>query len=132
MVLGQNKLSIVLVKDSIRSVDMKFTVRKVHFACLWIFNLFSQIVQLISRNFRSLFIENSPLFNLARASFLVYVFVSLARCLAGYEILAFEKPCLHYHIISTESRLIYTGSKWKRTNRKHATIYRIFSRKVRT
>ena len=48
-----------------------------------------------------------------------------ARC--GYEILAFEKPCLHYKI-SIESRLIYTGSKWKRTNRMHW----IFSRKVRT
>ena len=28
--------------------------------------------------------------------------------------------------------MIYTGSKWKRTNGKHATIYGIFSRKVRT
>ena len=36
------------------------------------------------------------------ASCLVYVFVSLA----GYEILAFEKHCLHYHKISTESQLI--------------------------
>ena len=62
------------------------------------------------------------------ASCLVYVSVSLA----GYEILAFEKPCLHYHKISTECQLIYTWSKWKRTNRKHATIYGIFSRKVRT
>ena len=53
-------------------------------------------------------------------------------CLAGYEILAFEKPCLHYQKISTESRLIYTVGKWKRANRKHATIYVIFSRKVRT
>ena len=44
-------------------------------------------------------------------SCLVYVFVSLARWLAGYEILAFEKPCLHYHKISTEFQLIYTSSK---------------------
>ena len=30
------------------------------------------------------------------------VYVSLARWLAGYEILAFEKPYLHYHKISTD------------------------------
>ena len=79
-------------------------------------------------------------FNLARASCLVSVFVSLARCLsgslsrwvAGYEILAFEKPCLHDQKLSTDSRLIYTGSKWKGTNRRHATIHVIFSRKIRT
>ena len=29
----------------------------------------------------------------------------MARWLTGYEILAFEKPCLHYHKISTESPL---------------------------
>ena len=52
--------------------------------------------------------------------------------LAGYEILAFEKPCLHYHKISTESQLLCTWSKWKQTNRKHATIYGIFSQNFRT
>ena len=41
------------------------------------------------------------------ASCLVYVFVSLSRWLTGYEILAFEKPSLHYHKISTESLFIY-------------------------
>ena len=29
--------------------------------------------------------------------------------LAGYEILAFEKPCLHYHKISTESQQFTQG-----------------------
>ena len=36
--------------------------------------------------------------NLAKSSYLVSVFVSLvllSRCVTGYEILAFEKPCLY-------------------------------------
>ena len=41
----------------------------------------------------------------------VYVFVSLADWLTGYEILAFEKPCLHYQKISTESRFGVNGNE---------------------
>ena len=45
------------------------------------------------------------LFNLARSELFGIRFRlpgSLSRWVAGYEILAFEKPCLHYHKISTE------------------------------
>ena len=75
------------------------------------------------------------LFNLARSELFSIRFRlpgSLARWLAGYEIFAFEKPCLHDHKISTEFKPIYTRSKWKRTNRRHSTIYGIFYRKIRT
>ena len=47
--------------------------------------------------------NRNSLFNLASELFDIHM------CLPGYEILAFEKPCLHYHKISSEARLIYTG-----------------------
>ena len=69
------------------------------------------------------------------ASCLVYVFVSLARCLAGSlatKFLLLRSPVYTITKYQQNAKLIYTWSKWKRTNRKHATIYGIFFRKVRT
>ena len=51
-------------------------------------------------------ITYGSLLNFARSE-LFSLPIRLAGWLAGYEILAFEKPCLHYHKISTESQLIW-------------------------